>query len=69
MELIQNFIGMLASSEVGVWVLALIMLMQGASAFTALTPTNVDNQIINVALRVLNWLSLNVYKNKNADDV
>lgn len=43
-------------------------LVTAASAFTALTPTTADDKIVAGILRVLNWLSLNVFKNKNADD-
>lgn len=69
MEWMQNVFGLLASSEIGAWVLALIALMQAASGITMLTPTKIDNQAVDLLLRVLNWLSLNVYKNKNADDI
>lgn len=47
-----------------------------ANAITALTPTQIDNKaqettikVINIALRVLNTLSVNVGRNRNADDV
>ncbi|WP_025899035.1 hypothetical protein [Sneathiella glossodoripedis] len=39
-----------------------------ANIITAATPTNHDNQILNAILKVLNILSINIGKNKNADD-
>ena len=38
-----------------------------ANAITALTPTTVDNKIVNVMLKVLNFASMNFLKNKNKD--
>lgn len=38
-----------------------------ANAITALTPTNVDNKILNIALKVLNFASMNFMMNKNKD--
>lgn len=52
------------------------LVVVAANAITALTPTQLDNKAqqkavtaINVALRVLNTLSVNFGKNRNADDV
>lgn len=39
-----------------------------ANVITAATPTQTDNKIWNIISRFLNILSLNVGKNKNADD-
>ena len=49
------------------WIKALTLLVTGASALTALTPTKTDNKIVSSILRVLNIVSLNIGKNKNAD--
>lgn len=49
-------------------VTALALICTGASVITALTPTNVDDKIVNWILRVLNMLALNEGKNINADD-
>lgn len=38
-----------------------------AAAIAAITPTETDNKIVNVVLKVVNWLGLNVFKAKNAD--
>ena len=51
-----------------VWLVAITGVISAASAVTALTPTKTDDKIINAILKVLNVLSLNVGKNKNADD-
>lgn len=47
-----------------------------AKAVTVLTPTRVDDkiangagQVINLLLKLLNFLALNIGKDKNADDV
>ena len=50
-----------------VWVKALTVLVTGATAVTALTPSKADNKIVDVLLKVLNMLAGNVIKNKNAD--
>jgi len=50
------------------WVSALLSVVGGATAVTALTPTKADNKIVNILLKVLNILAGNVLKNKNADD-
>lgn len=39
-----------------------------ANIITAATPSTHDNQVLNGILKILNLLSLNVGKNKNADD-
>ena len=50
-------------------------IIASANVFTAVTPTKVDDKLmsglgkgINIALKILNVLSLNIGKNKNADD-
>jgi len=53
--------------EAGPWVTAITALIAGASALTALTPTKTDDRYLGYVLTALNWLALNVYKNKNAD--
>ena len=50
-----------------IWVKALTVLVTGATAVTALTPSKADNKIVDVLLKILNMLAGNVIKNKNAD--
>lgn len=50
------------------WVEGLTALVVAANGITMLTPTQTDNAILNIILRVLNFISLNILKNKNADD-
>lgn len=50
------------------WLVAITSVVTAANAITVLTPTRTDDKIINAILRVLNILSLNIGKNKNADD-
>lgn len=40
-----------------------------ANIITASTPSKSDNKILNSILKILNIVSLNIGKNKNADDV
>lgn len=65
MELIKS----LASTDWGAIIVAATAICTGASIITAMTPTKTDDKIVGTILRVLNWASLNVGKNKNADDV
>ena len=51
------------------WVQALCGLVTAATAVTALTPSKSDDKIVDVVLKVMNFLAGNVLKNKNADDV
>ncbi len=67
METIQNLITIVTSSEAAAWVAAVTAVVTACSAITALTPTKADDKILNGILKVLNFLSLNVLKNKNAD--
>jgi hypothetical protein len=39
-----------------------------ANAVTACTKTTVDNKILNIVLKILNFMSMNFGHNKNADD-
>ena len=50
------------------WVVAITSVLTAASAITALTPSQADDKMLNMVLRVLNTLAGNVGKNKNADD-
>lgn len=50
------------------WLTAITSLVTAATALTALTPTQTDDKVVAVALRVLNVLAGNVGKNRNADD-
>ncbi len=67
METIQTLMTVLTSSDAAAWVAAVTAVVTAASAITALTPTKTDDKILNGVLKVLNFLSLNVLKNKNAD--
>ena len=52
-----------------VWISMALTLVGAVSAITAVTPTKSDDKIVDAVLKVLNILSLNIGKNKNADDV
>lgn len=68
MELFTDILNYVQSDDFASLVFALTSLVTGATALTAITPTKVDNKIIDGALRVLNFIAGNVLKNKNADD-
>lgn len=50
------------------WLVAITTVVTASTAITALTPTTADDKIVNSVLKVLNFLSGNFLKNKNADD-
>ncbi len=52
-----------------VWIGMALTLVGAVSAITAVTPTKSDDKLVDLVLKVLNILSLNIGKNKNADDV
>lgn len=68
MEFIQQIIDFFASAKFEAWLIAITGVVTAATAITALTPTTVDNKIVNGFLKILNLLAGNVLKNKNADD-
>lgn len=49
------------------WVAAVTAIFMGLKMLTALTPSTADNAAIDKALKVLNILALNVFKDKNED--
>lgn len=51
------------------WLVAITGVVTAATAITALTPSTVDDAILNKVLKVLNFLAGNVGRNRNADDV
>ena len=55
-------------NELPAWVNAITGLVFAATAVTALTPTTHDDKIVGALLKILNFLSGNFLKNKNADD-
>tara|TARA_R110000765_G_scaffold98234_2_gene184741 strand:- start:946 stop:1137 length:192 start_codon:yes stop_codon:yes gene_type:complete len=50
------------------WVSAITALVVAANGITMLTPTTSDDKIVGALLSVLNFLSMNVLKNKNLDE-
>jgi hypothetical protein len=52
----------------GTLINAITGIVVAANAVTSCTKTNVDNKAINILLKILNFLSMNFGKNKNADD-
>ena len=49
------------------WVGAIGTALLGLKSITMLTPTKSDNAILDNALKVINFLALNVLKDKNKD--
>ena len=50
-----------------IWLQAIMALVTGATAITALTPTTVDDRAINWLLKILNFMAGNFGKNRNKD--
>jgi len=50
------------------WVAAISVLVVALSGITALTPSKSDDKVVNMILKFMNILALNVGQNKNADD-
>jgi hypothetical protein len=50
-----------------VWLQAIMALVTGATAITALTPTKADDKAVNFVLKILNFAAGNVAKNRNKD--
>ena len=50
------------------WITAILTVVTAATAITALTPTKSDDKMLDIVLRILNFVAGNVGKNKNADD-
>jgi len=55
------------TGELGQWVSVITMVLTAATTITALTPTKVDNRVVNFLLKALNFIAGNILKNKNAD--
>ena len=55
-------------SNIPDWVTAATSIVTAATAITAVTPTQTDDKIVSVILKVLNFLAGNFNRNKNADD-
>ena len=51
------------------WLVAITGVVTAANAITVLTPTKVDDKALAWLLKLLNVLSMNFGKNKNADDL
>lgn len=51
------------------WLTLFSLVVTASTVITSMTPTKVDDKIVNTLLKILNILSGNVGKNKNADDV
>ena len=50
------------------WLHIAITVLSTCTVITAATPSQVDNKILNIVLKVLNTLAGNIGKNKNADE-
>ena len=50
------------------WLTAITSLISAATAITALTPTQADDKVVALVLKVLNTIAGNIGRNRNADD-
>ena len=64
MDFIMN---LFQNPALGDWIVAITAVVTAATTITALTPTTVDNTVVNIILKILNILAGNVLKNKNID--
>lgn len=67
MEFINTVLEFFQSADFTSWFFALSGVVTAATAITALTPTKVDNKIVDAILAVLNFIAGNFLKNKNSD--
>ena len=58
----------LTTGDLGAWVAVITFVIAVANAATVAFPSTANNPFLNLVLRVLNFLAVNVLKNKNADD-
>ena len=61
------FMNLFTNPDIGDWIAAVTGVVTAATAVTMLTPSKADDKIVNSILTVLNFLALNIFKNKNAD--
>ena len=64
-ELLIQLFGTDLVVTISVWVGVIVGL---ANAITAALPSVKDNKIYNFVMKILNYLAVNIGKNKNADD-
>lgn len=64
----QFLTDIMTNPSLGTWLTAICGVVTAATAITAITPTQTDDKVISIILRVLNVLAGNIGKNKNADD-
>ncbi len=57
----------LTTGDMGAWVSVITIVITAANGITMLFPSTANNAFINAVLKVLNFLAVNVLKNKNAD--
>ena len=68
MEFLTELLAFVQGGEFAAWIDALTKFVAGATAITIITPTKVDNVIVDTVLKVLNVAAGNFGFNKNSDD-
>lgn len=63
----ESILTLIASEDFTTWLAAITGIVTACTAVTAITPTTVDNKVLDIALKVLNVLAGNIAKNKNKD--
>lgn len=56
------------SGDLATYATAGCVFVTGCTAITAITPTTVDDKVVNVLLKVLNFFAGNIGTNRNADE-
>lgn len=67
MEFINTALTFVNGEDFTAWFYAISGVVTAATAITAITPTTVDNKIVDLVLKGLNFIAGNFLKNKNAD--
>jgi hypothetical protein len=55
------------TGDMGAWVSAITIIVTAANGITMLFPSTANNAFLGAILKILNFLAINVLKNKNAD--
>lgn len=55
------------TGDMGAWVSVITIVVTAANGITMIFPSTANNAFLNAVLKILNFLAVNVLKNRNAD--
>ncbi len=58
----------ITTGDMGAWVSVITIVVTAANAVTMIFPSTANNAFLNAVLKILNFLAVNVLKNRNADE-